>query len=241
MAAVLQRLPAQMRDGFRKGFDVNSESTSPGQRAQIEAALEGAYSTDRMQASVLDRVRRGLDHDQAEALLRWYHGALGTEITRLETAGLGDERTGEQIIAENSARIADMSPRRRALLARAIAASRAIQMAENLVINTTLGLEHGTRAARGQETGPDELTQLRSRLETSRPALGEAFLSLSMAISAEAYRALSIEQLAAYVDFLESPAGSHFHEIGVAALDTVLLDAARLLGRLLPLTDRPSI
>ena len=109
MAAVLQRLPAQMRDGFRKGFDVNSESTSPGQRAQIEAALEGAYSTDRMQASVLDRVRRGLDHDQAEALLRWYHGALGTEITRLETAGLGDERTGEQIIAENSARIADMS------------------------------------------------------------------------------------------------------------------------------------
>lgn len=59
MAAVLQRLPAQMRDGFRKGFDVNSESTSPGQRAQIEAALEGAYSTDRMQASVLDRVRRG--------------------------------------------------------------------------------------------------------------------------------------------------------------------------------------
>ena len=241
MAAVLQHLPEQMRDGFRKGFDVGTEATPPGQRTQIDAALEGAYSADRMQATVLDRVRRGLDHAQAEALLHWYHGELGTEITRLETAGLGDERTGEQIIADNSARIAAMPPRRKALLERAIVASRAIQMAENLVINTTLGLEHGARAARGQVTGSDALIELRSRLESTRPALSEAFLALSLAMSAEAYRALSVEQLAAYVDFLESPAGSRFHEIGVAALDTALLDAARLLGRLLPLTDGPAI
>ena len=49
------------------------------------------------------------------------------------------------------------------------------------------------------------------------------------------------DELAAYVGFLESPAGSHFHELGVAALDAALLDAACRLGELLPLGPEQSI
>ncbi|MCB1907078.1 MAG: hypothetical protein KDH15_06895 [Rhodocyclaceae bacterium] len=237
MAHVLEYLPGQVQAGFRKGFAAGGGELPAAHRAQIEAAVDSAYSAPRMRASVLERLTRELQPDQARDLLRWYRSDLGAEISRLETAGLDDERTNERIIADNAARVAALPPARRTLLERAINASRAVQMAEDVVINTTIGLEYGARLARGQAADAAVLDELRGRIEVSRPALSDAFGELSLAMSADTYRSLSDEQLASYVEFLESPAGRRFHEIGVAAFDGTLFDAARLLGRLLPLGD----
>ncbi|MCB1916452.1 MAG: hypothetical protein KDG52_12150 [Rhodocyclaceae bacterium] len=241
MTRLLQSLPKQMQAGFLEGLSAGTSELEPQQRARIEAAVVGAYSPARMRYSVRDRLRRGLDATRVGDLMHWYRGEIGASITRLEIATLADDRSSKHILADNAERLAGMPATRRGLLERAVAASRAVRMAENLVINMIAGLEYGSRRARGEGPDSPSLAELRQQLEINRPALAEAFLELSLAISAETYQSLAEDELAAYVGFLESPAGSHFHELGVAALDAALLDAACRLGELLPLGPEQSI
>ncbi len=234
---VIDSLPKQIDSGFREGLSSGAETLDAETTEQIYQAVGKAYSAERLRATVRDRLSEALEPAAAARLLAWYRSEAGLRVTRLELVSLDDERDIATLLEANEPLLQALSPARRTLLQRAIAATRAAELAADLIVNTTLGLEQGRRLAQGLPADAAARSALHAQLEQQRPALIASFTRLSLAMSVEAYHSLPDRELADYVAFLETSAARRYHEVSISALNAALFDAARLLGRLLPTDD----
>lgn len=112
-------------------------------------------------------------------------------------------------------------------------AARAAEVAALMTINTAVGVQQGLVAVQPGRAGP-ALEDLRAALEAQRPQLQEGFVAVLLAASALMHEPATEAQLTAYLDFLNSPAGRHFSAVMESVMDTLFLDAATDLGRVLP-------
>jgi len=237
LSQVIDSLPQQIDIGFREGLPSGPDALDEVATEQVFRAVAKAYAAERLKATVRDRLGEALDAPATASLLAWYRSDQGRRVTRMELASLDDDRDIATLLAANTPLLEALSAHRRALLERAISATRAAELAADLIVNTTLGLEQGLRLARGLPADAAARSTLSAQLARQRPALVESFTRLSLAMSVEAYQPLPDGKLGDYVAFLETPAARRFHAVGIEALNEALFDAARLLGRLLPARD----
>jgi len=234
---VIDSLPKQIDSGFRAGLSSGEDAPDAETAERIYQAVGKAYSAERLRTAVRDRLSEALEPAAAASLLAWYRSETGLRVTRLELVSLDDERDIATLLEANEPLLQALAPARRTLLERALAATRAAELAADLIVNTTLGLAQGQRLAHGRPADAATRSALRAQLEQQRPALIASFTRLSLAMSVDAYRSLPDRELGAYVAFLETSAARRYHEAGISALNAALFDAARLLGRLLPGND----
>lgn len=229
LKSVAQQVRAGMHDAAKHG---NSE-LSAAESARLMRAVDAAYAAPRLRANALRLLAREMQPAWVPAVVKWYGSATGAAITRLEEEAAADERSADAVLQAGAARLGAMPQTRRQLLQQIMTAARAAEVATLMTINTAVGVQQGMAAVQPSRAGPSA-QDLRAALEAQRPQLQEGFVAVLLAASALMYEPATEPQLAAYLDFLNSPAGGHFSAVMESVLDTLFLDAATELGRVLP-------
>ena len=228
----LKDIPTQMRTGMSAAGQ-GATALSAAELQRLERAVDLAYAAPRLRATAQRVVQAELQAAHVKPLLAWFDSATGLAMTQWEEASgsTGDDPSAR--VQEGASRLGGMSPARRELLAALNKESRAAPAMVNMSINTALGVQQGLLSAQPDRPGPT-LAQMRAELEAQRAAMEEAFGGLMLALAAVTYEAASDAQLAAYLAFLQSPAGAHFTEVAEHALDQLFLEAGTELGRAMP-------
>ncbi len=229
----LKDIPAQMRTGMGTAAGPGATALSAAELQRLERAVDLAYAAPRLRATAQRVVQAELKAAHVKPLLAWFDSVTGLAMTQWEEASgsTGDDPSAR--VQEGASRLGSMAPARRELLAALNKESRAAPAMANMSINTALGVQQGLLSAQPDRPGPT-LAQMRAELEAQRAAMEEAFGGLMLALAAVTYEAASDAQLAAYLAFLQSPAGAHFTEVAEHALDQLFLEAGTELGRAMP-------
>ena len=196
---------------------------------RLRDASRAAYGADRLRKEMRTELARSLPAAETETALAFLATDLGKRVTALEEAAAVKENSDRiDSIAEDA--FAALEPPRRDLIERMVKATRVAELAASIMVNQQLGVMRGIAVYRGRDdSGAD--SDAKERLNRYRAQLVSALGPRMAAQSAVVYGPLPDRDLAAYVDFLESPAGRVTNDAVSAALDKVLGAAAFELGR----------
>ena len=222
----------QVRAGLQASA---SQSAAPiGQEVlqQLLRAADAIYAPEPMRGSALRALSKAIDPAHVPALLAWLDSPLGRDIVKLEEAGAAETDPGVTL-REGAVLLAAMPEERRAAFREMIVLSRAPEAITSISINTALAIQEGIASVTPGGPAPSR-RELRAALEARRAQMLQAFASFSLAMFAKLYAPLSARQLGEYLAFLRSPAGQHFTEVGVRAVEQALLEAAVEFGRKVP-------
>jgi hypothetical protein len=240
---VLASVPLQTQQGFMESFTQGSLKAgfkpSPAELARVSRALDAAFAVEQLRAVGLKTFAQGLDSQHLAALTTWFDSPLGREVTRLEELAARDPTGSKLLIPQGATALNAMPAARRALIEEITAVTRTPEVTVELIISTTLAVAPSAASAAPGLQGASP-AELRAFMEARRPAMLLEFTALSNAVNAKAYANLSTAQLSQYLVFLKSPAGSHFNDVSVKAMDDALINAARELGQQLPGTKDAS-
>ncbi len=100
----------------------------------------------------------------------------------------------------------------------------------NITILSALAIQSGLQAATGQAM-PADGPPLRQLLEARRADMAASYTRFVPWLFAAIYAELNDNELALYLDALESPAGQHFNSVSVRALTAAMTHASHLLGQ----------
>jgi len=226
-------LAAQVRSGFAAAMAESGARPSAAERQRLDAAVDQAFAPDRLRRSALESLAARLDARHVPALRAWYGGKTGAAITRLEetTAAPGFDLNGA--LADGVRQLGVMQAARRELLQDVVRVARMAESMTEATLNIALAVQSGVASMSPGQPGPSA-AQLRAEIDKQRPQLMQSFGGVALALLAATYRGVPEADLQQYRDFLASPAGRHFNDIGTEAMQAAMLQAAHEFGRALP-------
>jgi len=191
-------------------------------------ASEDAFNTERILAAIEKNMDGALTSDQLAQLQQFFLSDLGRSITAAETAsavGKNDEirAEGPKIFAE----VASKDPERLALYKRMIDATDAYTFGEVISLNIGYGIIAGMSAAAKQPLTGEQIRELLRKSRDKRVQTIEQKINFSTAYT---YRGVPVDQMRAYVEFLETPPASAYYDGMKAAIGDVLSEEARQFG-----------
>lgn len=232
--AQLADLGGQVGQGLLAGVRQADKAPSASEMQRLLRAAEAAFAPDTMRAQAHTVVMQQTSPVHLPALLDWYKAPLGQRITALEAASsrASGADGGDQQATLRRAHAAwqAASPMRQALLQRMEVATQAGDAMANVTILSALAIQSGLQAASGQPL-PTEGPTLRQLLEAQRADLAASYTRFVPWLLAATYAELNDNELASYLDTLESPAGRHFNGVSIRALTAAMTHAAHLLGQ----------
>lgn len=233
----LADLGGQVGQGLLAGVRQAEKAPSASELQRLLRAAEAAFAPEAMRAQAHTVVMQQTSPVHLPALLDWYKAPLGQRITALEAAssrasGAEGADRGDQQATLRRAHAAwqAASPMRQALLQRMEVATQAGDAMANVTILSALAIQSGLQAASGQPL-PTEGPTLRQLLEAQRADLAASYTRFVPWLLAATYAELNDNELASYLDVLESPAGRHFNGVSIRALTAAMTHAAHLLGQ----------
>lgn len=227
----LEGVAPQIRAGIVAQAAEATQDVDPAELERLGLAADAAFAAERLRDAVRVVMAARIDPAQLPALRAWYDSDTGRRFSALEDAASqrkgGD---GEVVLREAIALVRAMPAERRATLARMVVALQAVESFANMTVNTTIAVELGARRASAAEVIARR-QEIQSQILRERPQWLERLASLAMLSLAHVYAAASDDELARYVAFLETPAGRHYNDLSMAALDMALIEAGRAFGR----------
>jgi|GEM_PF-967374 len=227
MAEVDQALvEALMRDS---GLSQQMDSSAANMQAEIVASLHNSprlsqlsarqhneliqvadrdFSPARFRGEALGAMQRTIDPGHLPALKTWYQSPLGRKITAIERASPVDGGAQAAMAEAGARRLQIMPAARVALLQRIVVATHSVDAAIEMMVAIAEAAGRGEAEACGKAFSAQEL---RAKFAQMRPQMQQAIADQSLAFLAKLYGTLTDEELLAYVQFLESSAGSDFH------------------------------
>ena len=231
LADVAPQVVASMRGSIEK----EGSRVTPSEADRVIARAQAAYAVDRLRATVSDHLKRELDPAQVDRLLAWYDGRIGIAITKAEEAGSADVRDPDERVRDDAKLFARLPAARRDMLQRLVEASHGAEVAVTVSIRTAVAARRAVEQARPDAPGVPS-NEIEAALERQRPRLESMYGAVIAASGARIYSGVPDESLGKYIDFLASPAGSHFTVVGSRALEAALVAAAEEFTRSLPST-----
>lgn len=198
----------------------------------IELMLEAvpvALDPPAMGATVIDALWTELTAAERREVLR---SGTGRRVTEVENAGSAPDAPLRMQEYVASGAFDRLTPARRELLDRLDAAAHITQGSIDMVMGTQLGLPAGAFAM--MQIDPAELDGrlggIMGRLEAARPQVHAAVAPQIPVSLAFTYGPVTDTQLRSYVEFLESPAGTHYSEVMTGAIVRACTDGAHRFG-----------
>lgn len=227
----LAEIAPQVRMGVLASAVQAGRKPSDAEIERLSRAVDAAYSTRRLRSTCLTAISKDLANAHVAALRRWYDGANGQAITRLEKAqAKQDPRT---TLEQGALLLETMPTARRRTLDEIVLVTRSAELMTELTTGTALAAHHGSASVSPNAARPS-LGELKAALDARRQHLIRTFSTLSLAGFAVAYSSLPTADLERYVDFMKSDAGRHFSAIGMRAVSAAMFEAAAELGRTAP-------
>lgn len=195
-------------------------------------AVPAAFDPGAMGVTVMDALRTELTAAERRQVLQWLRSATGRRVTEVENAGAAPDAAMRMQEYVASGAFDRLTPQRRELLDRLDAAAHITEGSVDMVMGAQLGLVAGAVAM--MQIDPAELDgrlgAVMGQLEAARPQIHAAVapqVPLSLAFT---YAPASDAQLRSYVEFLESPAGTHYSEVMTGAIVRAFSEGAHRFG-----------
>jgi len=235
--AQLADVASQVRAGVLWDLQQRGAAASQVEVDRLTQAIDLAYSAQRLRSACLGTTAKRLDKAHVAALRRWFEGPTGSAITRLEVAQSGQDQRA--LLEQGAALLSKMPSSRRRILQEMVVATRVAELQTELTIGSSLAVAQGARDP--SDAGAPSLRELKEALDGQRHQIMRAAGAQSLAAFAGIYPSLPDAELEAYLDFLKSPPGRHFVDVGIHAVGAALFAAAIDFGGALGQTrDKPT-
>jgi hypothetical protein len=223
---------AEIEPGVQQGIaqsDAELRQLNDEQLERLREAGRAAYGADRLRSAMRTELAASLPAAETEQALRFLVSDLGKRVTALEEAAATTENSNRiETIADDA--FAALAPARKVLIERMVKATRVAEVAASIIINQQVAVMRGFAVYAGRADSESQ-NDAKARLNRYRDQMVSALGRRMVAHSAVIYGPLSDDDLAKYIDFLESPTGEQTNNAVSAALDKILAAAAFELGR----------
>jgi hypothetical protein len=225
----LDGLVPQVRAGFAAAAAQPGSPLKPELLEQLNSSVGTVYAPERLRTSALGVLAQSIKPEFVPALVAWYESPVGRSFTALEEANSAPGRDANAMVKEGVALLKAASPERRVILDRFMVVTKAAQTFASLTINTAVAIQQGMAAAVPNKPRPS-VQELRAALEAQRPRLLQAYEGIVLASFASTYASVADGPMNEYLTFMQAPAGEHFTDLSMLAVERALLDAAAELG-----------
>lgn len=223
----------QAEAGMEEMLAQGGMAPAQAEKARVTRVIREAFAPARLRSVSVRVVAAGTQAEHLPALRSWFDSPVGRAVVRLEEAA-SSATTDPQTMMEQGARLLrGMPAERRALLEQMLEDTDAAEAMVRITIGTALAAQRGAASVAPDAPGPSA-AQLRAALEAQRPQMLKAFGAMMLASFAQIYEGLPTGELREYVTFIGSPAGTHFNDVAMDALEAALIDATAEMGRRLP-------
>jgi hypothetical protein len=234
----LSGIAQQVQTGFETEAANSASPPSPAEQQRLAGAIHSAYEADRLRTQAQNTLAKLLQPQHVAPLQAWYASALGQKIKQLEVTAAADTRGTQVVVQEGAAALAQATPLRQAAVQRMVVVTRAAQSLATLTISTALAVQQGIAAATAANFSSADVKQAKAQMEeqlnSQRPRIEALFAEMSAGLFCAQYTTLSDAEMTQFMAFLQSPAGLHFTEVSMQALEDALVQAADFLGQSLP-------
>lgn len=208
------------------------ETTAARTKTAWRAAIESAFDVERFYGDLHVAFTQSFTASELEQMLGFRNSLLGRKISRLEKPDI----QGEPDFASEMAKIGAMNkalssnPARRKVMEEVVAAAGGIDAMVDMLSNVSLGTSLGAAAA--TPAGQPRMTQgeILDMVGAARPVLREAVGPMMVPATATLYKALSLQELRQYRDFLVSPLGRKSRDVMLVAFNTAMQAQAFAIG-----------
>lgn len=225
----LDGLVPQVQAGFAAAAAQPGSALKPELMERLNMTVGTVYAPARLRAAVRAVLAQSIKPEFVPTLVAWYESPVGRRFTDLEEAAALPGRDPKLTLQQGATLLQAASPERRAILNDLVVVTKAAETFAGLTINTAVAIQQGMAAA--MPNGPKVSTQeLRAALEARRPRMLQAFEGIALAGFASMYEPAADAPMKEYVAFMRAPAGAHFTDLSMLAVERALLDAAAELG-----------
>ncbi len=216
-----------MTQSFANGVVAEVAKSSPGsseaERARLQRLTERAFAADKLQATALRVMAQGIQPQHAETILDWYRTSAGQAIRQAEVVATEEQSRlpFEQVQQAGQRVLGRLPDARRELINDIVTATRAAEAMLQIMEGALLAMQRGLALAAPDRPALSEQQMVRV-LRSQRKAMLDSFTGIARSSSALAYHDITDKDLRAYVDFCNSPHGSHFFNVSILAFEQAI-------------------
>ena len=224
---IVARYPAMMSQGIREGLKQNGQ-LPPMVANTIGNIVSSGFNSVDIEQQIITDLQAQLTDEQLQAVSEWYRTPVARKISSAEIAASAPEAWPQiQASAPELNRKYKGTPKAE-MFDRFDRAARATESAVDTTIAVQLGLATAMSALSSESM---HYEQLERRIENQRGMLRGVVGQQVYDSYLYTYDKVSAQELALYLEFLESPAGKQFSQVVTSSIQQAIMEPVESIGR----------
>lgn len=224
---IVAQYPAMLSQGVRDGLK-NSGKVPPMVADTIAYVVAGSFSASKIEQQIVTGLQAQLSGAQLQAVEEWYATPVARKIAAAEIAASAPEIWPQIRAAAGDLSSQYKGSRKAQLFDRFDRAARATESAVDTTIAVQLGLASAMSALSSESVHYD---QLRSKVESQRPALRGVVEQQVYDSYLFTYDKISVQEMELYLAFLESKAGRAFSQVVTESIQQAIMAPVESIGK----------
>ena len=224
---IVEQYPAMLSQGIREGLKQRGQ-VPPMVADTVGYVVSSSFSADKIEQQIITDLQAQLTDKQLQAVSEWYQTPIARKISNAEIAASAPEAWPQvQASAPELNRKYKGTPKAE-MFDRFDRAARATESAVDTTIAVQLGLATAMSALSSESM---HYEQLERRIENQRGMLRGVVGQQVYDSYLYTYDKISAQELALYLDFLESPAGKQFSQVVTSSIQQAIMEPVESIGR----------
>ena len=224
---IVEQYPAMLSQGIREGLKQRGQ-VPPMVADTVGYVVSSSFSADKIEQQIITDLQAQLTDEQLQAVSEWYQTPVARKISSAEIAASAPEAWPQiQASAPELNRKNKGTPKAE-MFDRFDRAARATESAVDTTIAVQLGLATAMSALSSESM---HYEQLERRIENQRGMLRGVVGQQVYDSYLYTYDKISAQELALYLDFLESPAGKQFSQVVTSSIQQAIMEPVESIGR----------
>jgi len=224
---IVEQYPAMLSQGIREGLKQRGQ-VPPMVADTVGYVVSSSFSADKIEQQIITDLQAQLTDEQLQAVSEWYQTPVARKISSAEIAASAPEAWPQiQASAPELNRKYKGTPKAE-MFDRFDRAARATESAVDTTIAVQLGLATAISALSSESM---HYEQLERRIENQRGMLRGVVGQQVYDSYLYTYDKISAQELALYLDFLESPAGKQFSQVVTSSIQQAIMEPVESIGR----------
>lgn len=224
---IVEQYPAMLSQGIREGLKQRGQ-VPPMVADTVGYVVSSSFSADKIEQQIITDLQAQLTDEQLQAVSEWYQTPVARKISGAEIAASAPEAWPQiQASAPELNRKYKGTPKAE-MFDRFDRAARATESAVDTTIAVQLGLATAMSALSSESM---HYEQLERRIENQRGMLRGVVGQQVYDSYLYTYDKISAQELALYLDFLESPAGKQFSQVVTSSIQQAIMEPVESIGR----------
>lgn len=224
---IVEQYPAMLSQGIREGLKQRGQ-VPPMVADTVGYVVSSSFSADKIEQQIITDLQAQLTDEQLQAVSEWYQTPVARKISSAEIAASAPEAWPQiQASAPELNRKYKGTPKAE-MFDRFDRAARATESAVDTTIAVQLGLATAMSALSSESMHYEQLERgIENQRGMLRGVVGQQVYDSYL----YTYDKISAQELALYLDFLESPAGKQFSQVVTSSIQQAIMEPVESIGR----------